>query len=67
MPGDSIATVIIAGLPTVKTKNISGEFMEANTIGFSKKRNSRPSFISKRKATITAGTGEGASKQFNWK
>ena len=65
--GDSYATAIIAGLPTVKTKSINSEFLEANTIGTGKKKNQRPSFISKRKATITAGTGEGASKQFNWK
>lgn len=65
--GDSIATVIIAGLPTVKTKNINTEFLEANTIGAGKKKNQRPSFISKRKATITQGKGDGASKQFNWK
>lgn len=66
-PGDSIATAIIAGLPTVKTKNINTEFLEANTIGAGKKKNQRPSFISKRKATITPGKGDGASKQFNWK
>lgn len=65
--GDSYATAIIAGLPTVKTKNVSADFLEANTIGAGKKKNSRPSFISKRKATITQSKGDGASKQFNWK
>lgn len=63
---DAIATVIIAGLPGPHIKQTNTEYLESNGIGYGMKKNNRPSFIQKRKASTTKGTGEAASK-FNWK
>lgn len=63
---ESIATVIIAGLPSPTVKTTNTDYMEANTIGHGKKKNSRPSFIQKRKASTTSSTDDGVNK-FKWK
>lgn len=63
---NAVATVIIAGLPSPHIKQVNTEFLESNGIGYGKKKNNRPSFISKRKATTTKTDGDAVSK-FNWK
>lgn len=64
--GESIATAIIAGLPSTHVKQFNTEYMEANGIGYGMKKNARPSFISRRKAE-TVATSSNGEKKFNWK
>lgn len=59
------ATVIVSGLPNVKTKNVADDFNLAGGISDGMKKSQRPSFMGKRKAVIKKDekTGENA---FNW-
>lgn len=65
---EAVATVIIAGLPAPYIKQTNTEFLESNGIGYGKKKNNRPNFISKRKASITKSSDDdNAAAKFNWK
>lgn len=64
------ATAIIAGLPTVKLKQLSGEFHQAGSIGDGLTKSVRPSFMSKKKAHIETADDKTANisgKKFRWK
>lgn len=66
--GTCHATLIVAGLPRHQIKMIDTEYKEADTIGSGVNRAKRPSFLNKKKATITqAGDKNDVLSQFNWK
>ena len=58
------ASAIITGLPTVKTKDVADDFNLAGGISDGMKRSKRPSFMSKKKATIVQD--EDGVDSFNW-
>ena len=64
--GVTHATLIVAGLPRMEIKMIETEFMEAAGIAAGTKRSKRPSFLSRKKATISDDNGD-TSKRFGWK
>lgn len=59
------ATAIIAGLPTVKTKDVADDFSTVGGISEGLKKSQRPSFMSKKKAVIEKDTSSG-NDVFNW-
>ena len=64
------ASVIITGLPRSEIKEINGDYKETKGIGEGIKRANRPSFISKKKASIEkVSTSDGSSviEKFKWK
>ena len=67
--GELTATIIIAGLPGSKMKVIDSQFKQSAGIGSGMNRSARPSFMNRKKATVTSDKTEGGkiTRQFNWK
>lgn len=69
--GKCTATLLIAGLPRPEIKQIDSEFYEASSIGAGIKKSARPSFMNKKKATVSKpdtskdGTKDAIAK-FKW-
>lgn len=67
--GELTATIIVAGLPGSKVKTIDAQFKQSAGIGSGMNRSARPSFMNRKKATVTSDNSEGgkATRKFNWK
>lgn len=63
------ASLIVAGLPRHHVKKIDSEYKEVASIGSGMGRSTRPSFMNKKKASVSsAKTADGnALQKFNWK
>jgi len=61
--GKSSATLIVAGLPRAAVKVISSEYKEAESLGSGLNKSKRPSFMNRKKKTITDDNGK---PKFNW-
>lgn len=69
--GVAQATVVIAGLPRAEIKMIDTEFKGATGIAEGMTRSKRPSFVNRKKASVTQeqkqnGDTTSAIKKFNW-
>lgn len=63
------ATVIVAGLPRHKVKEIDSKFNSASGISEGMKRSTRPNFMSKKKASVTTdeSSGDGTKRsKYKW-
>jgi cell division GTPase FtsZ len=68
--GEMTATVIVAGLPRGEIKIIDSQFKEASSIGAGMNKSARPSFMTRKKATISSDTKDKDGdpvKRFRWK
>ena len=63
------ATIIVAGLPRSRVKEIDTEYNEASSIGNNLKKSKRPKFINKKKAVVSDTTDSAGNtiKKFTWK
>lgn len=63
------ATIIVAGLPRNKVKEIDTEYNEASKMDNNLKKSTRPKFINKKKAVVSDATDSSgnAIKKFTWK
>lgn len=68
--GMASASLIIAGLPRSEIKEIDGDYKEATGLGEGMKRSHRPSFMNRKKASVTKGDqtpgGSNVVDQFKW-
>lgn len=70
--GVASASIIISGLPRSEVKSIEGEYTAASGLGAGIKKSTRPSFMNKKKASVTktesGTTGSNEVRQrFKWK
>ena len=65
--GICTASMIVAGLPRPEVKQVSGEFRESAGLAAGLKRSERPSFMTRKKASVSKPSDNGTLGQFNWK